>query len=54
MRSGQHFSRTKIGVVADTHGLLRPEIVEHLKGCQTILHAGDIGSLEVLEQLKSL
>lgn len=44
----------KIGVIADTHGLLRPEIAEHLKGSQTILHAGDIGNLEVLEKLKSL
>jgi putative phosphoesterase len=54
MRRDQPFSRIKIGVIADTHGLLRPEIVEHLKDCQTIFHAGDIGSLEVLEQLKPI
>lgn len=47
-------SGVSIGVIADTHGLLRPEAAEHLKGCQTILHAGDIGNLEVLEQLKSI
>jgi uncharacterized protein len=47
-------SWSSIGVIADTHGLLRPEAAEHLKGCRTIFHAGDIGSLEVLEQLKSI
>ena len=46
--------RKVIGVISDTHGLLRPEAVEALTGADLILHAGDIGSSEVLEQLQSL
>ena len=41
----------KIGVISDTHGLLRPEAVTALAGVEQILHAGDIGCAEVLEQL---
>ncbi|MFN3545380.1 MAG: metallophosphoesterase family protein [Thiobacillus sp.] len=36
--------RTPIGLIADTHGLLRPEAVAALTGCAHIVHAGDIGS----------
>ena len=42
---------THIGVISDTHGLLRPEAVEALQGSEVIIHAGDIGSPEVLEAL---
>jgi uncharacterized protein len=41
-----------IGVISDTHGLLRPEAVEALKGCDRIIHAGDVGSPYILEQLR--
>ena len=41
----------KIGILSDTHGLLRPEILEVLKQCDIILHAGDIHRPDVLEQL---
>ena len=41
-----------IGVVSDTHGLLRPEVAEVFAGVRLILHAGDIGKPEVVEQLK--
>lgn len=41
-----------LGVISDTHGLLRPEAVEALRGVDLILHAGDVGSPEVLEALK--
>jgi putative phosphoesterase len=37
-------ARTLIGLIADTHGLLRPEAVAALQGCTHIIHAGDIGS----------
>jgi len=37
-------ARTLIGLIADTHGLLRPEAVAALQGCTHIVHAGDIGS----------
>jgi uncharacterized protein len=43
-----------IGLISDTHGLLRPEAVKALAGADLILHAGDIGTSEVLEQLRSL
>lgn len=43
-----------IGVISDTHGLLRPEAVEALRGCDRIIHAGDIGSADVLDQLRLL
>jgi hypothetical protein len=41
----------KIGVISDTHGLLRPEAVAVLQGCERIIHAGDIGSVDILDQL---
>ena len=40
-----------IGVIADTHGLLRPQAVEALRGSQLIIHAGDVGVGEILDQL---
>ena len=43
-----------IGVISDTHGLLRAEAVAVLRGCDAIVHAGDIGKPEVLEQLAEL
>lgn len=43
-----------IGVISDTHGLLRPEAVETLRGVDLILHAGDVGSSEVLDILKGI
>jgi putative phosphoesterase len=41
-----------IGVISDTHGLLRPEAVAALTGVERIVHAGDIGSPDVLTQLE--
>jgi uncharacterized protein len=43
-----------IGVISDTHGLMRPEALEILRGADMILHAGDIGAPEVLASLRSL
>jgi len=43
-----------IGVISDTHGLLRPEAVSALKGSDRIIHAGDVGSPEVLSTLSEL
>jgi putative phosphoesterase len=43
-----------IGVVSDTHGLLRPQAVEALRGSDRILHAGDVGAPEILEALKQI
>jgi uncharacterized protein len=44
----------KIGVISDTHGLMRPEALKALRGCDLILHAGDIGSPSVLDALETL
>ena len=41
----------RIGLISDTHGLLRPEAVEALRGSELILHAGDVGKPEILEEL---
>lgn len=43
-----------IGVISDTHGLLRPEAIAALRGSEHILHAGDVGSPEILDQLRSI
>ena len=40
-----------LGVISDTHGLLRPEALEALRGSDRILHAGDVGAPEILEAL---
>ena len=43
-----------IGVISDTHGLLRPEAMEVLRGSDHIIHAGDVGSPEILEKLSTI
>ena len=44
----------KLGIISDTHGLLRPEAARALSGVDLIVHAGDVGSPEVLTKLKAL
>jgi len=44
----------KIGLISDTHGLLRPQAVQALGGVERIIHAGDIGGPEVLEELRHI
>jgi putative phosphoesterase len=44
----------RIGLISDTHGLLRPEALKFLRGADYIIHAGDIGDPEILEHLKEL
>jgi putative phosphoesterase len=43
-----------IGIISDTHGLLRPEAVELLRGSEHIIHAGDIGSPEIIPALEAI
>jgi uncharacterized protein len=43
-----------IGVISDTHGLLRPEAVELLRGSEHIIHAGDIGAPEIIPELRKI
>ena len=47
-------AKRTIGVISDTHGLLRPEVHEAFRRVDRILHAGDIGSPEVLKELQSI
>jgi putative phosphoesterase len=45
---------TRIGIISDTHGLLRAEAVEALQGSEYIVHAGDIGKKEIMETLSAI
>ena len=49
-----HKTPITIGVISDTHGLLQPEAVELLRGSQHIIHAGDIGSPEIIPALAKI
>ena len=44
----------RIAVLSDTHGLLRPEVVEVIAGCDAIIHGGDINKPEIIEQLQEI
>lgn len=44
----------RIGLISDTHGLLRPEATAFLRGCDHIVHGGDIGTPAIVEQLAAL
>lgn len=44
----------RIGLISDTHGLLRPEAKAFLRGCDAIIHGGDIGHAGILEELAQL
>ena len=46
--------RNTVGIISDTHGLLRPQAVDALDGADLIVHAGDIGSPEVLDRLSQI
>ena len=41
----------RVGLVSDTHGLLRPQVREFLVGCDYIIHGGDVGGAEILDEL---
>lgn len=43
-----------VGVIADTHGLLRPEAKAELVGCDALIHAGDVGRSEILDELAGI
>ena len=44
----------KLGVISDTHGVLRDEVIEHLTGCDYIIHAGDVGNKDIIDKLESI
>jgi putative phosphoesterase len=43
-----------VGVISDTHGLMRPEALAALKGVEMIIHGGDIGKIEILQSLSAI
>jgi putative phosphoesterase len=43
-----------VGLISDTHGLMRKEALTALNGCDLIIHAGDIGKPEIIEELRAL
>lgn len=43
-----------VGVISDTHGLLRPQALEALRGSEHIIHAGDIGAPEIISELRKI
>jgi putative phosphoesterase len=45
---------TLLGVISDTHGLLRPEALDALRGSELIIHAGDVGKPEILKRLREI
>jgi hypothetical protein len=48
------FAARRIGLISDTHGLLRPEALSALQGSELILHAGDVGQPEILDALRAI
>jgi putative phosphoesterase len=44
----------RLGIISDTHGLLRPEVFDVFQGVDHILHAGDIGTLDILTALEAI
>ena len=45
---------TKIAVLSDTHGLLRPEVLDSIVGCDAIIHGGDINKPEIIDRLNEI
>src|SRR3954469_16262654 len=45
---------TRVGLISDTHGLLRPQALAALEGCDHIIHGGDIGNAHILTALSAL
>lgn len=44
----------RIGVISDTHGLLRPEALDQLRGSECLVHAGDVGDAKILDALRAI
>jgi putative phosphoesterase len=43
-----------VGVISDTHGLIRPQALDALRGAQVIIHSGDVGNAEILDRLRGI
>jgi putative phosphoesterase len=46
--------KNTLGIISDTHGLLRPEALAALRDCSRIIHAGDVGSSDILSRLRDI
>ena len=44
----------KLGIISDTHGVLREEVIEYLQECDYIIHAGDIGNKDIIDKLEGI
>ena len=53
MSKGAEAAIRRFGLLSDTHGLLRPEALEALRGVEHLVHAGDVGTPEVLDTLRA-
>ena len=51
---GMVIDMKKIGIISDTHGLLRPEVERELRDCEVILHGGDFDNIEIFKALKDI
>jgi hypothetical protein len=49
-----YLEKMKIGLISDTHSFIDPQILKHLKDCDEIWHAGDVGNYDVIERLEDL
>ena len=52
--TGRRGAPIRVGVISDTHGLLRPEALRALRGSDLIIHAGDVGAPAVLDRLRDV
>lgn len=43
-----------VGIISDTHGLIRESVIENLKNCSLIIHAGDIGNIKIIDELEKI
>jgi putative phosphoesterase len=53
-RNDGHALQINVGIISDTHGLMRPEAIDALRGSDLIIHAGDVGNPAVIDQLRGV
>jgi uncharacterized protein len=51
---GRRKGPVRVGVISDTHGLVRPEALRALRGVELIIHAGDVGKGDVVDRLRAI
>ena len=54
MPESQSEREVVVGIISDTHGLMRPQAVAALRGCDLIIHAGDVGNPDVIKELAGI